>query len=68
LRGIAKYLGAELNYSTKVVKVDVENKTVTLEDGRVFEGDVIVGADGIDGITRPIFEAEAPEPFAKMYR
>jgi salicylate hydroxylase len=68
LHGIAKDLGAELNYSAKVVKVDMEKKTVTLEDGRVFKGDVIVGADGIDGISRPIFEAEAPEPFVKLYR
>jgi salicylate hydroxylase len=68
LHGIAKDLGAELNYSAKVVEVDMDNKRVTLEDGRVFEGDLIVGADGLDGISRPIFEAEPPVPFVKLYR
>jgi len=68
LHDIAEDLGAELHYSAKVVAVDMEKKTVTLEDGRVFEGDVIVGADGIDGISRPIFEAEEPEPFVNLYR
>lgn len=61
-------MGAELHYSAKVVDVNMEDKIVTLEDGRVFEADVIVGADGVDGISRPLFEAEEPEPLLNFYR
>ncbi|XP_006458940.1 hypothetical protein AGABI2DRAFT_191047 [Agaricus bisporus var. bisporus H97] len=67
LHDIAEDMGAELHYSAKVVDVNMEDKIVTLEDGRVFEADVIVGADGVDGISRPLFEAEEPEPLLNFY-
>ena len=36
-----------LHTACKVINVDVETATVTLEDGRVFQGDVLLGADGV---------------------
>lgn len=69
LHEIAEELGAELNYGIKVVDVNLEEKTVTLENGQVIQGDIIVGADGADGISRPLFNAdEDQEALVNVYR
>ncbi|KAL2272271.1 hypothetical protein FJTKL_06984 [Diaporthe vaccinii] len=41
-----------LHTSCKISKIDVDEARVTLEDGRRFHGDVLLGADGIHSITR----------------
>ena len=38
---------ATLHTASKVVEVDPENGTITLENGETSEADVIVGADGV---------------------
>lgn len=38
---------AELHLSSKVLEVDVENATITLEGGDKIQADLILGADGI---------------------
>jgi len=38
--------------SARVVSVDAETATITLEDGQTMRGDIIVGADGIHSATR----------------
>lgn len=43
-----------LHTACKVVSVDEAAGTVTLEDGREFHGDVILGADGVHSITRQV--------------
>lgn len=42
---------AQLETGAKVTTVDAAAGTVTLDDGRIFRGDVIVGADGIRSTT-----------------
>lgn len=41
-----------LHTSSKVVDVDPHNATVTLENGDIIEGDVVIGADGVHSLTR----------------
>lgn len=38
---------ARLNLRSRVTHVDCKNASVTLENGEVFSGDVVVGADGV---------------------
>ncbi len=66
---LASELGAKVRYGTRVVSVDLEAKSVTLENGEVIEGDIIVGADGSEGATRPVFEPDGDEvPLVNVYR
>ncbi|KFZ08897.1 hypothetical protein V502_09068 [Pseudogymnoascus sp. VKM F-4520 (FW-2644)] len=48
----------KLVLEAKVVSVDIENASATLADGRVFKGDVLIGADG----ERSIVKASFSEP------
>ncbi|KFX88456.1 hypothetical protein V490_07626 [Pseudogymnoascus sp. VKM F-3557] len=48
----------KLVLGAKVVSVDIENASATLADGRVFKGDVLIGADG----ERSIVKASFTEP------
>ncbi|SPO25639.1 related to Salicylate hydroxylase [Ustilago trichophora] len=41
---------AKLHLSSKVVQVDGQAGVITLADGRTFEGDIIVGGDGIKSL------------------
>lgn len=36
-----------LHLACKVVDIDLQNASVTLDDGRVFDGDLLLGADGL---------------------
>ncbi|EAW22075.1 putative salicylate hydroxylase [Aspergillus fischeri NRRL 181] len=38
--------------ASRVVQVDPATATITLEDGTQFQGDLVVGADGVHSITR----------------
>ena len=40
-------LGVDLATGADVLSVDTEAPSVTVRDGRVFEGDVVIGADGM---------------------
>lgn len=42
----AKRLGVEILLNAKVAEVDFDSNLVTVEDGRAFGADVVVGADG----------------------
>ncbi|KAI9825935.1 MAG: hypothetical protein M1819_000454 [Sarea resinae] len=55
---------AELLTSSKVVSVDPEMATATLEDGRKFEADIIIGADGVHSKARKIVAGEDVETFS----
>lgn len=37
----------KLHLACKVVDIDLYNARVTLEDGRIFDGDLLLGADGL---------------------
>ncbi|KAE8346126.1 hypothetical protein BDV24DRAFT_158923 [Aspergillus arachidicola] len=41
-----------LHTSSQVRRVDTSTATVELVDGRIFSGDVIIGADGVHSVTR----------------
>ncbi|EME40294.1 FAD binding domain-containing protein [Dothistroma septosporum NZE10] len=51
--------GGVVVLGTRVDIVDVESGTVVLEDGRVYEGDVVIGADGNNSVTRKVIAPEA---------
>ncbi|KFY75896.1 hypothetical protein V499_04205 [Pseudogymnoascus sp. VKM F-103] len=46
---------AKLVLDAKVVSVDINNASATLADGRVFKGDVLIGADGERSIVKSSF-------------
>jgi 2-polyprenyl-6-methoxyphenol hydroxylase-like FAD-dependent oxidoreductase len=45
-------LPAELYTSSKVASANASNATVTLLDGRTFQGDLVLGSDGVRSVTR----------------
>ncbi|KAF7528389.1 hypothetical protein G7054_g10167 [Neopestalotiopsis clavispora] len=47
-----------LHLRCKVVSCDPSRPVVTLEDGRNFEGDLLVGADGVHSILRSVVSGE----------
>ncbi|KAJ7124295.1 FAD/NAD-P-binding domain-containing protein, partial [Mycena epipterygia] len=56
--------GVEFRLGTTAVSIDPEQGTITMDSGDVLEVDVIVGADGIAGLTRQILlqEEDIDEP------
>ncbi|KAF9026056.1 FAD/NAD(P)-binding domain-containing protein [Hymenopellis radicata] len=69
----ALVVGAEIRLGSTVETVDTEAVTVTLSDGTVLQGDVILGCDGLHGVTRQILmeaneeEEGAPTIDLSMY-
>jgi 2-polyprenyl-6-methoxyphenol hydroxylase-like FAD-dependent oxidoreductase len=43
---------AKLSTSSRVIGVDAETATVTLENGQIVQGDCVIGADGVHSVTR----------------
>jgi 2-polyprenyl-6-methoxyphenol hydroxylase-like FAD-dependent oxidoreductase len=43
---------AKLSTSSRVIGVDAETATVTLENGQIVQGDFVIGADGVHSVTR----------------
>jgi salicylate hydroxylase len=43
----AKSLGVSFRLGEKVIDVDLDHGIVTSESGREFQGDLVVGADGL---------------------
>lgn len=54
---------AQLHTSSKVVDVDPINAKVTTEDGTKYEGDLILGADGVHSVTRSKIPGGDVKPF-----
>ncbi|KAJ5080888.1 hypothetical protein N7456_013598 [Penicillium angulare] len=59
-QGPGKGRPAILHKASKVVDVDPHKATVTLENGEVIEGDVLIGADGVHSLTRTKLSNKAP--------
>ncbi|KAH0403898.1 FAD/NAD(P)-binding domain-containing protein, partial [Aureobasidium melanogenum] len=53
----------QLHLACKVTDVDLHNASVTLEDGRTFNGDLLLGADGLHSFTRKRMVGEI-QPYA----
>lgn len=66
--------GAEICLGTAAIAMDVEQGMITTKAGDILEADVIVGTDGIAGLTRTISLREqeiaksADRPSMWMYR
>jgi 2-polyprenyl-6-methoxyphenol hydroxylase-like FAD-dependent oxidoreductase len=54
---------AKLLTSSRVVSVDPETATVTLENGSTFQGDFILGADGVHSVTRKVVAGRDINPY-----
>lgn len=52
LFNIATASGAEIRFGCRVQTLDPAEPSVTLEDGRVIHGDIIIGADGNRSLVR----------------
>jgi salicylate hydroxylase len=46
--------GATVKFDSKVTAIDPSNKRVELSTGEVVEGDIIIGADGVNGLCRAL--------------
>ncbi|BCS25029.1 uncharacterized protein APUU_41473A [Aspergillus puulaauensis] len=55
---------AEVHTGCEIVGIDTSTSrpSVTLDDGRVFEGDLLIGADGLHSIIRKKIAPNAPDP------
>jgi salicylate hydroxylase len=51
---VARANGADVRFGTRVVEIDEDDAVILLEDGEVFNADVIIGSDGPQGITRKV--------------
>lgn len=65
--------GATIRLNATAVAINAEQRTITLESGETLTADVIIGADGVYGLVRPLLLAEqdieeASEPSLCMYR
>lgn len=54
LCGLAAELGVEVVTNSRVVKYDEAGGRVETEDGRKFVGDLVVAADGVKSVARPV--------------
>lgn len=53
--------GAEIRLGAQVSSIDPQTCSITLHSGEVVKGDVIVGADGVDGLARGYLQKAAEE-------
>ncbi|MFX0071002.1 MAG: NAD(P)/FAD-dependent oxidoreductase, partial [Candidatus Hermodarchaeota archaeon] len=51
----AKSLGVEVMEGVKIVNIDIDNCTIELQNGKVFQSKLIIGADGANSIVRREF-------------
>ncbi|KAL1891090.1 hypothetical protein Sste5346_007916 [Sporothrix stenoceras] len=54
---------AVLKVASRVASVDPEMATVTLEDGTIYTGDLVLGADGVSSVTRRCISGDTIKPF-----
>ncbi|KAF4630292.1 hypothetical protein G7Y89_g7841 [Cudoniella acicularis] len=52
----------QLHRGVTIVRVDAENATIELDDGRIFSGDLLIGADGIHSKVRAAATGSASLP------
>ncbi|KAL2208517.1 putative salicylate hydroxylase [Sarocladium strictum] len=62
LHARALQLGVQVRTNSKVVDIDFETPSVILEDGSILKGDLVVGADGLNAVTRKkMVPTDAPQ-------
>lgn len=70
LHDAAISLGVKIRLGTEVTSIDPDKRRAKLANGEVVMGDVIVGADGVNGVTRQLVleqEAVEEEPPTQRY-
>ena len=67
LHGLLPETGVDVEFDSEVVKIDPWHPSVTLTNGAVIYGDVIIGADGADGITRRVVASDSEKDIAGPY-
>ncbi|KAJ5765329.1 hypothetical protein N7520_004888 [Penicillium odoratum] len=58
--GAGKGKPAILHTASKIVDLDPHNATLTLENGEIVQGDVLIGADGVHSLTRTKLSDKKP--------
>jgi salicylate hydroxylase len=58
----AQNAGVVIHTQKRVVSYDFEGPSVTTDAGEVFKADLVVGADGIKSVARPLLTGEADVP------
>ena len=58
---VALSCGAQIRLSSQVISINPTEKSVTLSSGEIITADVVVGADGIDGLSRKILLEESAD-------
>lgn len=53
--------GVQVEFGKIIMDVDAESPSVTLLDGSVIDGDVIVGVYGESSLVRPLLEIDSAE-------
>lgn len=56
LYNLAKRAGAKIHFGCRVVSVNPETPSVRLPSGKEIRADLIVGADGHQGIVRSVLD------------
>ncbi|KAL3446128.1 hypothetical protein BJX65DRAFT_319028 [Aspergillus insuetus] len=62
----ARDLGIEIKLGCKVTGYDLGNTAIHLESGDSFGADLVVAADGIKSLARPLLEKGAEKPAEKL--
>ncbi|KZT21551.1 FAD/NAD(P)-binding domain-containing protein [Neolentinus lepideus HHB14362 ss-1] len=66
LHKLAVQAGAEVRFHSRVVDIDPGTPSVTLDTGEKLQADIVIGADGSDGVVRQVVIEEefsgAPDP------
>lgn len=56
----------QLHLGCRITETDIAQGSVSLEDGRVFSGDIIIGADGVHSVCRQKIDSSVqPFPYGK---
>lgn len=60
----ARELGVDFRFGQRIVDADISNRRVTSTDGESFEGDLIIGADGLWSTCREALLGKQDKPKA----
>jgi salicylate hydroxylase len=60
---IATEIGVQVRPNSEVISIDVDTRSVSLVSGETLSADVLIGADGVNGISRAtLSKGQCDEP------